>query len=103
PGGSAAWLTSDEGPVSVARWRCSDGVLAAASFYSDDIEAAVEQLEEIGIIYVDDSDSAVEMNIVDQFDGPAMPCTWLEWKREDDVTSCWLTDSDHIEFVAPKE
>jgi hypothetical protein len=83
PGGVSAF-TRDvmSEPRSLARHVCADGALVSVSFlHPADARVVVAELREHGLMELDPL-RAHDVVIVDQEDGPALPCAWLDWKRD---------------------
>ena len=58
---------------------CADSDLARVGFMSpSDVKSFVDALEELGLHYIRDG-AAVDLVVVDQQRGPAVPCGWLEY------------------------
>jgi hypothetical protein len=61
------------------RTLCADEDLARVGFMDPtDVEAFVKRLESFGFVYCRDAE-AVDLAVVDQQQGPATACSWLEF------------------------
>ena len=87
---------------------CADDELARVGFMTPaDIEAFVKKLELSGLTYLRHG-RAIDINVVDQMRGIAMPCDWLafghiylERNRQKKVAACQLADSKIEEVIMP--
>ena len=87
---------------------CADDELARIGFMTPaDVEAFVKKLELSGLIYSRHG-QAIDINIVDQIRGIAMPCNWLAFghtylqrNRQKKVAACQLADSKSEEVIMP--
>jgi hypothetical protein len=103
PGGAAAFATDLlSAPGSAARHVCSDGALVSVSFlHPADARVVIAELREHGLMELD-ALRAHDMVIVDQEDGPSLPCAWLEWKRDRaGVTSAWFANGEPGAMAVP--
>ena len=64
-----------------ATWRC-DGLLTAISFMTpEDVDAFVLQTERMSRLrFQSEQGTSVDIAVVDQHDGPTMPCHWLSFE-----------------------
>ncbi|MFF4575680.1 hypothetical protein [Streptomyces sp. NPDC001410] len=64
-----------------ATWRC-DGLLTAISFMvPEDVEAFVLQTERMSrLSFRSEQGTSVDIAVVDQHDGPTLPCPWLSFE-----------------------
>ena len=87
---------------------CADSALARVGFMSPvDVESFIKYLENIGFIYLQDN-TAIDMVAVDQHQGLAAPCIWVEFghvnldgdstKR---VAACQFSDGAHEPLLTP--
>ena len=104
PGGADAFLEAMCAPDCPARRLCSDDKLVSVSFFSpDDALAVVAGLRENGLIELDDQ-RFHDLALVDQREGPTMPCAWLEWKQHrDGFTYAWLAGTEPGDMAAPAD
>lgn len=103
PGGAEAFARDVlSAPGSVARHVCSDDALVSVGFvHPADARVVVAELREHGLMELDPL-HAHDLVIVDQEDGPSLPCTCLEWKRDSrGVTSAWVANRDPGELAVP--
>jgi hypothetical protein len=103
PGGVSAF-TRDvmSEPRRLARHVCADGALVSVSFlHPADARVVVAELREHGLMELDPL-RAHDVVIVDQEDGPALPCAWLDWKRDRlGVTCAWVANRTPGEMAVP--
>ncbi len=65
------WMQCPNGTI------CGDEYIVRVGFMnSEDAEAFVERLESVGVRFVENGES-VEIAVVDQRDGLAVPCSWI--------------------------
>ena len=63
---------------------CNDGELARVGFMNPtDVRKYIEELEELGLTYLDDDGKAVDLVVCDQLRGPLVDCDWLQFMRSD--------------------
>lgn len=94
------------------RTLCTDGELFRVGFMSPhDTGRYIEGLEQHGLVYLKDG-RAVDLVVVGQFEGLAVPCDWAEFKRFrveeqfndqpiDDLPACRLIGSTLRNIAAP--
>jgi len=82
---------------------CMDENLIRVGFMTPpDVRTFVRNLERIGLI-LHDGKQFVDMAIVDQLQGPTMPCNWLEGGRhERGFTAIWLVGTNPNPMAAPR-
>ena len=103
PGGAAAFASDVLSvPGSAARHVCSDGALVSVSFFHPaGARCVVAELREHGLMELDPL-RWHDVAIVDQEDGPSLPCAWLEWKRDNrGVTCAWVANTAPGELAIP--
>ena len=87
---------------------CADGEVVRVGFMSpDDVKAYVDELAAVGMVYLDGG-KAVDLVVIDQLRGPAVPCDWIEFghisldgDESRKVAACRLVDSAVAECVMP--
>ena len=87
---------------------CADDELARVGFMSpNDVEAFVKNLERAGLTYIHQG-QAVDINVVDQMRGIAIPCDWLAFghiclarNRQKKIAACQLADSTIEDVIMP--
>ena len=104
PGGADAFLEAMCAPECPARRLCSDDKLVSVSFLSpDDALVVVRQLRDHGLVELDEQ-RFHDLALVDQREGPTMPCAWLEWKQHrDGFTYAWLAGTEPGDMAAPAD
>ena len=103
PGGARAFASDVlAARGSTGRHACSDGTLVSVSFlHPADARVVVAQLREHGLMELDPL-RAHDLVIVDQEDGPSLPCAWLGWKREHGgPTSAWVANREPGPLAVP--
>lgn len=88
---------------------CADGEVVRVGFMSpDDVKAYVDVLAAAGIVYLGGG-KAIDLVVIDQLRGPAMPCDWIEFghisvdgDETRSVAACRLVDSEVAECVMPE-
>ena len=87
---------------------CCDNELARVGFMDPkDVEAFVRTLESYGFQYRDPTGGAIDLVVVDQQRGPAVPCEWVEWGRispgveGESVSACQLKGSEQKQLFTP--
>lgn len=104
-GGVDAFLQAARGLPTPPRFACDrDPQLVNVSFERRDHAAiAIELLETNGLVNVEDT-KAGDFVYVDQQNGPAAPCDWLEWERfTDGVTVAWMAGLEPGTLAAPED
>lgn len=73
---------------------CADEHLTRVGFMAPaDVRPFVEQLESLGFVHVRDG-LAVELVVIDQFQGPTCQCTWIQaGKHPDGYSAAWLAET----------
>jgi hypothetical protein len=91
------------------RTLCCDNELARVGIMSpQDVEAFVRVLEGRGFQYRDPEGAAVDLVVVDQMRGPAVPCEWIEWgtirmnTAGEKVTVCRRNDGKEQQLYTPE-
>lgn len=105
PGGADAFLEAIRNLAPPPRFACaSDPLLANICFEQrDQATAAITILEAHGLVQVGEPD-AVDFVCVDQREGPAAACAWLEWERfTDGVTVAWMAGKEPGALAAPDD
>lgn len=97
PGGMAAYARDCPNQT-----FCADKHLTRVGFMDQsDAQAYVGKLQMQGLSFVRNA-SADEIVIVDQFDGPTLPCSWIEFTRQGDTLSrCWLKGAPPGDLATP--
>jgi len=88
---------------------CADGELVRVGFMRpDDVKAYVDQLAGAGMVYMDGG-KAIDLVVIDQMRGPAVPCDWIEFghisldgDKSRSVAACRLAGSEVGECVMPE-
>ena len=85
------------------RTFCADKHLTRVGFMDQsDVRAYVGRLQMQGLSFVRDG-FADEIVIVDQFDGPTLPCSWIEFARQGNTLSCcWLKGAPSGVLATPR-
>ena len=104
PGGADAFLEAMCAPECPARRLCSDDKLVSVSFFSpDDALSVVARLRENGLVELD-AQRFHDLALVDQREGPTMPCAWLEWRQHrDGFTYAWLANTEPGDMAVPAD
>lgn len=91
PGGADGFLEAMCAADCPARRLCSDDKLVSVSFFTpDDVTTVVDSLRKHGIVELE-GNTFHELAIIDQREGPTLPCDWLEWRQHrDGFTYAWL-------------
>ena len=103
PGGARAFAGDvTSAPGSSARHVCSDGALVSVGFlHPADARVVIAELREHGLMELDPLRHH-DVAIVDQEDGPSLPCAWLQWKRErSGPTSAWFANREPGDLAVP--
>lgn len=103
PGGAASFCRDViSTPASPARHVCSDGALVSVGFlHPADARVVIAELREHGLMELDPL-RWHDVAIVDQEEGPSLPCAWLEWKRErGGPTTAWFANSESGTLAVP--
>lgn len=103
PRGAAAFVTDVmSAPGSTARHACWDGTLVSVSFlHPGHARAVVAELREHGLMELDPLRHH-DVAIVDQEDGPSLPCAWLHWRRHPDgFAFAWSANGEQGDMAAP--
>lgn len=84
---------------------CCDNELARVGFMAPmDVRAFVERLQQAGLVFVN-SGKAVDLAVVDQLQGPTVPCDWLEFGHINmgvgEVAACRLAGSQTMQVFTP--
>lgn len=107
PGGSDAFLHATLELAQPPRFVCScDPELVNLSFYSPEhAEPCIELLLEHGFIELEDESTGfVDFALLDQHFGPALHCSWLEWKRHPEGFSyAWLAGTEPGDMAVPED
>jgi hypothetical protein len=104
PGGTEAFVLALAGLERPPRFVCDgDPELVAASFSDQPhLRPAYELLEEY--LVCDDGERFMELALVEQRQGPPMPCEWLEWKNhKDGFTYAWHAGGEPGDLAVPEE
>lgn len=104
PGGADAFLAAMCVEDCPARRLCSDDKLVSVSFFTpDDVTTVVNSLRELGIVELE-GNSFHELAVIDQREGPTLPCDWLEWRQHrDGFTYAWLAGTEPGDMAAPAD
>ena len=104
PGGADAFLEAMCAPACPARRLCSDDKLVSVSFLSpEDALTVVRQLRDHGLVELDEQ-RFHDLALVDQREGPTMPCAWLQWKQHrDGFTYAWLANTEPGDMAVPAD
>lgn len=104
PGGAEAFLEHCRAPEAEARYALADRFLVVASFLApDEAQRTIRALGEHGIEEPEDESGSGELAFLDQHMGPAVPCAWLEWRKQDEgYTHAWLAGTEPGALVAPE-
>lgn len=63
---------------------CADSDIARLGFmHPNDVGAFIRRLERHGFVFRDSAGAAVDVVVVDQREGPATPCSWIEFFRHE--------------------
>jgi len=88
---------------------CCDNELARVGFMDPkDVEAFVGVLERRGFQYRDPGGRPVDLVVVDQQRGPAVPCDWIEWGQVSmsgdggSVSACRLKGGQETQLYTPE-
>lgn len=88
---------------------CCDNEVARIGFMNaQDAEAFVKVLEGLGFRFMDESDIAQDLVVMDQLHGPFTECEWLEWgtvrmnEAGEKVTVCRLKGGHEQAFFTPE-
>jgi hypothetical protein len=103
PGGTGSFLQALAALERPPRFVCDgDPELVAASFHDQrHLEPAYDLLEEY--LICSDGKEFVELALVQEGQGPPMPCGWLEWKNhEDGFTFAWHAGGEPGMLAAPE-
>jgi hypothetical protein len=103
PGGWAAFAADAPN-----RTLCSDGEIARVGFMSPaDVETYVQSLEKLGLTHTE-GEKAIDLAVLDQMRGPAVPVDWLEFGHVEltrtggKVAACRLTGSRVASIMLPE-
>ena len=104
PGGADAFLEAMCADDCPARRLCSDDKLLSVSFFTpDDATTVVDSLRKHGIVELE-GNTLHELAIIDQREGPTLPCDWLEWRQHrDGFTYAWLAGTEPGDMAAPAD
>ena len=81
--------------------KWNDQHLTVAAYHDPEFVGwAVEYWEKLGLVSVE-SNSWVDICVVDQSGGATLPCNWLEWDRKQKCV--WLKGTDRGEIIGPDE
>lgn len=81
---------------------CSDGVLTRVGF--DEHEQLDKHLQHLAAhrFIATVGGGYAELAVVDEHDGPRLPCPWLAWERRDGVTRAWLVGHPEGDLAVPQ-
>jgi hypothetical protein len=85
---------------------CADSDIAQISFmHPDDVHAFIQRLARHGFVFLDANGAAEDIVVVDQHEGPKIPCTWIEFLRlkvpGGTVSAARLTGSSEKNLACP--
>ncbi len=82
---------------------CEDGKLTRIGFMTPaDVGVQVRALEERSMVFKRDG-KCVDVAVVDQREGPTVPCDWLHYAKDDrGMAYCWLDGTEPGEVSVPE-
>jgi hypothetical protein len=81
---------------------CADEHLTRVGFmHPNDVSRQIDHLAASGLTPADEDEVFVDLAVIDQFEGPTLPCPWIEWTRTDAITRAWLSGTEPGELATP--